>query len=206
MSSKQPDAHTASRKLPPDSRGTSALTMFSVCDKVPMLPERPGMLMSGGQTGVDRAALDWAIANDINHGGWCPAGRLAADGVIDERYGLTETESTGYRQRTKRNVADSDATLIIYRGVLEGGSLSTQVFAEKQRKPCLVLNLDFPTEQLLTQWLAWSTSHRPARLNVAGPSEFRCPGIYRQARTLLDLLLLHPGSYGEQREPINSES
>ena len=62
------------------------------------------MIISGGQTGVDRAALDFAIARQIPHGGWCPAGRRAADGVLDARYQLMETESSGYRQRTKRNV------------------------------------------------------------------------------------------------------
>jgi hypothetical protein len=72
-------------------------------------------ILSGGQTGVDRAALDFAIARQIPHGGWCPAGRRAADGVLDARYQLMETESSGYRQRTKRNVLDADATLIIYR-------------------------------------------------------------------------------------------
>lgn len=151
---------------------------------------RPGTLVSGGQTGVDRAALDWAIANCLDHAGWCPAGRTAADGVLDKQYQLKETESSGYRQRNKRNVQDSDATLIIYRGALEGGSQMTLGFAGKQRKPCLLLNLEIPTAQLLAQWRLWCATHKPARLNVAGPSEARCPGIYEQTMALLDVLLL----------------
>lgn len=82
-------------------------------------------LISGGQTGVDLAALDFAIAQQIPYGGWCPAGQSAVDGILDARYQLRETESSGYRQRTKRNVLDSDATLIIYQGRLEGGSSLT---------------------------------------------------------------------------------
>ena len=80
-------------------------------------------LISGGQTGVDLAGF--AIAQQIPYGGWCPAGQSAVDGILDARYQLRETESSGYRQRTKRNVLDSDATLIIYQGRLEGGSSLT---------------------------------------------------------------------------------
>lgn len=156
-----------------------------------MFPIRPNTFISGGQTGVDRAALDFAIANGIDHAGWCPAGRIAADGVLDVRYQLIETDSAGYRQRTKRNVESSDATLIIYKGALEGGSRLTMRFAEKQRKPYLLVNLDTPATLLLSEWQAWWVTHKAARLNVAGPSEARCPGIYDQTLELLDLLLAH---------------
>ena len=105
-------------------------------------------ILSGGQTGVDRAALDFAIARQIPHGGWCPAGRRAADGVLDARYQLLETESIGYRQRTKHNVRDADATLIIYRGRLEGGSLLTRDLATGHGKPLLLCDLHDPTEEL----------------------------------------------------------
>ena len=70
-------------------------------------------IVSGGQTGADRAALDWAMAHGVPHGGWCPAGRLAEDGVIDMRYSLKETPQPEYLQRTEWNVRDSDATLIV---------------------------------------------------------------------------------------------
>lgn len=144
--------------------------------------------MSGGQTGVDRAALDWAVKNGVDHAGWCPAGRIAADGVLDRGYQLTETESSGYRQRTKRNVHDSDATLIIYRGSLEGGSQLTQRFAEKQHKPHFMLNLDAPLEDSLARCRSWLARHNPTRLNLAGPSEARCPSIYQDTVKLLNAL------------------
>ena len=82
-------------------------------------------IISGGQTGADRAGLDWAIDHGIDHGGWCPQGRLATDGRIDGRYNLMETQSSGYRQRTRRNIESSDATLIFTLGPLVGGSLLT---------------------------------------------------------------------------------
>ncbi|MDQ4222705.1 putative molybdenum carrier protein [Pseudomonas aeruginosa] len=138
-------------------------------------------------TTSSRAALDFAIARQIPHGGWCPAGRRAADGVLDARYQLLETESSGYRQRTKRNVLDSDATLILYRGRLEGGSLFTRDLAAGHGKPLLLCDLHDPTEELLTAWQGWLLSHPIAILNIAGPSEARNPGIYLQASALLGL-------------------
>lgn len=153
-------------------------------------------ILSGGQTGVDRAALDFAIARQIPHGGWCPAGRRAADGVLDARYQLLETESSGYRQRTKRNVLDSDATLILYRGRLEGGSLLTRDLAAGHCKPLLLCDLHDPTEELLAAWQGWLLSHPIAILNIAGPSEARNPGIYLQASALLGLF------WSTEHEPI----
>ena len=153
-------------------------------------------ILSGGQTGVDRAALDFAIAQQIPHGGWCPAGRRAADGLLDARYQLLETESSGYRQRTKHNVRDADATLIIYRGRLEGGSLLTRDLATGHGKPLLLCDLHAPTEELLAAWQDWLVSHPIAILNIAGPSEARNPGIYLQASTLLGLF------WSTEHEPI----
>jgi len=149
-------------------------------------------IISGGQTGVDRAALDFAISRGIAHGGWCPAGRRAADGVLDPRYALTETESAGYRQRTKQNVLQSDGTLIIYWGELAVGSRLTQGFARQVKKPVVLLNaadlglnLNQLTRDLLNQEIR--------TLNIAGPSEGRCPGIYKKAvAILLDLWDLRP--------------
>ena len=153
-------------------------------------------IISGGQTGVDRAALDFAIARQIPHGGCCPAGRRAADGVLDARYQLVETESSGYRQRTKHNVRDADATLIIYRGRLEGGSLLTRDLATGHGKPLLLCDLHAPKEELLAAWQDWLVSHPIAILNIAGPSEARNPGIYLQASALLELF------WSTEHEPI----
>src|SRR2546428_7239726 len=95
-------------------------------------------IISGGQTGADRAALDFAIARGIPHGGWCPRGRLAEDGVISDRYQLTETPSANSAQRTEGNVRDSDGTVIFSIGPkLTGGSKQTAEFARQHRKPCL---------------------------------------------------------------------
>jgi hypothetical protein len=147
-------------------------------------------IISGGQTGADRAALDWAIAEGVEHGGWCPKGRLAADGPLDEKYKLSETESDGYRQRTKRNVADSDATLILNLGVLDGGTHQTLRFAQTLRKPHLVIQLDEPDFERCVQALClWLSVHAPNRLNVAGPREEKRPGIYRATCLLLARVL-----------------
>jgi len=145
-------------------------------------------IISGGQTGVDRAALDFAMARGIDHGGWCPAGARAADGVIDARYRLRETASGGYRQRTRLNVQDSDGTLILYRQSLEGGSRLTRDFAVRLGKPLLLFDLACPWMDQGREWRAWLARERVCRLNVAGPSEGRCPGIHQQTLVFLTRL------------------
>ena len=136
-------------------------------------------IVSGGQTGADRAALDWAIGQNIAHGGWCPSGRMATDGPLASKYMLRETESTGYRQRTKLNVQDSDATLIFNSGVLDGGTLQTVRFAQKLKKPHRIFQLDggelTPVAQQVADWLM---AGQFAVLNIAGPREEKRPGIY----------------------------
>jgi len=97
-------------------------------------------IISGGQTGVDRAALDFAIQYGFEHGGWCPRERLAEDGVIPSVYQLRETDSMEYNERTGKNVLDSDATLIVARGgELSGGTAFTKACAEQHRRPLLVV-------------------------------------------------------------------
>jgi hypothetical protein len=136
-------------------------------------------IISGGQTGADRAGLDWAIAHNMPHGGWCPAGRLAEDGRIDDQYQLKEMESPGYRQRTKRNVQGSDGTLILNLGALEGGTFSTVRFAEKQGKPHLVIALDDGvTEEAIASVREWLVNNSIQVLNIAGPRESKRPGVY----------------------------
>jgi hypothetical protein len=100
-------------------------------------------IVSGGQSGADRAGLDAALLHGLPHGGWCPKGRKAEDGVIDLKYLLTETTSAGYRTRTERNVRDSDGTLILtLSAVLTGGSLLTQNLARKHSRPSLHVSRD----------------------------------------------------------------
>lgn len=148
------------------------------------------IVVSGGQTGADRAALDWAIAHGVPHGGWCPKGRRAEDGPLDARYRLVETERESYRSRTVRNVRDSDATLILNLGELEGGSLETMRIAQRRGKPVRALQLDAPpTDAELLELREWLRANTVARLNVAGPRESKRPGVYQAARAMLERLL-----------------
>ena len=132
-------------------------------------------IISGGQTGVDRAALNWALQNNIPHGGWCPQGRRSEDGVISDRYLLQETESKGYKQRTKWNVRDSDATLFITLAPeLTGGSLFTQEYTQKINKPCLHV---YPDSHWHEQIKLFLSMHSIQILNVAGPRASNAPDI-----------------------------
>jgi hypothetical protein len=145
-------------------------------------------VVSGGQTGVDRAALDVALELGVPHGGWCPAGRRAEDGRIPDRYQLTETPSRKYPQRTRWNVRDSDGTLILTRGPASDGTLLTVKTCQKSSAPFLVVDLgdaagSAGAVKAARAWLADVLNGRV--LNVAGPRESGCPGIYEQARAFL---------------------
>jgi hypothetical protein len=136
-------------------------------------------IVSGGQTGADRAALDFAIAHDIPHGGWCPKGRMAEDGPIDPRYQLQETPTRSYRQRTEWNVRDSDGTVVFsIASVLTGGSKKTVLLAHKHGKPVLHLSRDgglASPEQVLLHFI----EHYAIKvLNVAGPRASKEPEVY----------------------------
>jgi hypothetical protein len=140
-------------------------------------------IVSGGQTGVDRAALDVAIGLKLPHGGWCPRGRLAEDGRIPRRYELQETDSADYPVRTERNVQESDATLVLCRGRPVGGTYLTVRMARKHRRPCLVVDLDAPLPPEKVR--AWIAAGEVRCLNVAGPRASQSPGIGRQAAAYL---------------------
>ncbi len=155
-----------------------------------LLPWLPQKIISGGQTGADRAALDWALRHNIPHGGWCPKGRLATDGPLAPIYQLQETESAGYRQRTRRNVVDSEATMIFNIGELDGGTLATLRFAEALKKPHLVVQLDnASTDEASFQIITWLRYGKFSTLNVAGPREEKHPGIYSRATDALEYCL-----------------
>lgn len=144
-------------------------------------------VISGGQSGADLAALDWAIANGIDHGGWCPKGRRCEDGPIPPHYLLSETPLRNYLQRTEWNVRDSDATVIFtLTDALDGGSKRTAQFADKLHRPWLHLRPGVH-DKYLAQFL---TRHKVTTLNVAGKRESSAPGIYRFVFDTLSRVLI----------------
>ena len=147
----------------------------------------PFTIVSGGQTGVDRAALDVALELGLPCGGWCPRGRRAEDGPIPSRYPLRETTSPDYRQRTAWNVRDADATLVLHRGEPSPGTALTLRLARRRAAPCLAVDLEAASDpEPVRRWLK---SHALRRLNVAGPRESEAPGIGEEARRFLRRVL-----------------
>ncbi len=144
-------------------------------------------IISGGQTGVDRAALDVALELGIPCGGWIPAGRIAEDGVVDDCYPLQETPSDKYSQRTAWNVRDSDGTLILALGELTGGTAKTYNLAIQSHLPCYVVDLTLAPDVSFVQ--DWLKLHHLKILNIAGPRGSANPQIYQMAKEyLLELL------------------
>lgn len=135
----------------------------------------PQRIISGGQTGVDRGALDAAISLGIEHGGACPRGRIAEDGRIPDRFQLIELASPKYSVRTEKNVVDSDATLILYNKKFSAGTALTHRMTIKNEKPVFLLDLTRPAE--IEEVARWLVEHKVATLNCAGPRESSAPGI-----------------------------
>jgi hypothetical protein len=151
---------------------------------------RIARIVSGGQTGVDLAALDAALALGIPCGGWVPRGRFNEDGLIALHYPVQEASSPRPAQRTARNVRDSDATLILARGPLAGGSALTERLAREQAKPCLHLDLaEVPSDAAPARILAWLEALDGATLNVAGPRRSNDPEIYDIAYRVIATVL-----------------
>jgi predicted Rossmann fold nucleotide-binding protein DprA/Smf involved in DNA uptake len=150
----------------------------------------PRRVVSGGQTGVDRAALDVALELGFPCGGWVPAGRRAEDGHLPPHYPLRETPTSKYPERTRWNVRDSDATLIVTAGPLTGGTALTSAIAAELGRPQFVVDLNGATDTTAVR--AWLTESNTETLNVAGPRESTIPGIYARARTWLRTLLQTP--------------
>jgi hypothetical protein len=167
-------------------------------------PPRVEKIISGGQTGVDRAALDVALAMGIHCGGWCPKGRRAEDGRIPSRYPLVEMTSAAYAARTKRNVREADATLILSRGEPRGGTLLTQRTVARLGKPYLSVDLDSPTA--LAEIRVWLRENTIRILNVAGPRESQSPGITLQATQLLHELFAGSQTSSKTRRGRSAES
>ncbi len=149
-------------------------------------------IVSGGQTGVDRAALDVAIELGIPHGGWCPKGRLSESGTIPNCYNLQETDSSEYSERTKLNIKDSDGTLIFVPNwplpdnITDGTRLTIQE-AEEKVKPYLIIDLSngHDAEKIID----WIKKNNIEKLNVAGPRESQSRGIYQLAYRLLENII-----------------
>jgi hypothetical protein len=143
-------------------------------------------IISGGQTGVDRAALDIALELGIPCGGWCPKGRKSEDGPIPNRYPLRETGSASYPVRTAKNVQESDGTLVLTMGPPMGGTALTIKLAKEKRKPFLVFDLKNGGAPLFFR--NWLLTNQIKILNIAGPRESEWPGVYRQASEFLRAL------------------
>lgn len=143
-------------------------------------------IVSGGQTGADRGALDAALGLGFPCGGWCPRGRRAEDGAIPPEYPVRELDSARYIDRTRRNVEDADGTLILAPGPLSGGTRATAAHARRLGRPCLVLDIDrmTPTEIVETA-RAWILACRIETLNVAGPRGSSHPGLQAAAEAVV---------------------
>lgn len=144
---------------------------------------------SGGQSGVDRAALDFAMKFGIACGGWCPKGRKAEDGQIDKKYPLKEASDASYETRTKLNVQDSDGTLVLYDGKLDDGTLLTAKLAQKLEKPLLKIDLSGEKDKNSQKVSNWINFNYLEIINIAGPRESNSPGIYIETLHFLEELL-----------------
>ena len=166
-------------------------------------------IVSGGQTGADRAALDFAMEWNIPHGGWIPKGRRAEDGVLPKKYQLREMNSSDYTRRTEQNVIDSDGTLIFSHGKLTGGSLLTRKMTLKHGRPRLHVDLfktnSFSAARAIHSWIM---AHRIGVLNVAGPRQSQDKRIYRatfdilEAAFQLSMIGTHTDPSIERRFPL----
>ena len=148
-------------------------------------------IISGGQTGADRAALDVAIKLGISHGGWIPKGRLTENGMLDDKYQLKEMETTNYNERTEQNVIDSDGTLILSHGKpTTGGSDYTRDMVLRHGRPWLHIDLNKTlSSQAARQIKSWVAEHEIKVLNVAGPRASKDPAIYLSTMEILESAL-----------------
>ena len=154
-------------------------------------------IVSGGQTGVDRAALDWALARGVPCGGWCPLGRWAEDGPIDVRYPLRETPGADPALRTEWNIRDSDGTLIVTLARrMSGGTLLTAGLARRLARPLLHLTkADSPAAEQAESLRQFIGQHEIRVLNVAGPRESGEPGVGEFVAGLLEAALGRAGGW-----------
>jgi predicted Rossmann-fold nucleotide-binding protein len=147
-------------------------------------------IISGGQTGVDRAALDFALENKIDCFGWCPKGRKAEDGVIPLSYPLKETDTTDYETRTLKNVDESEGLLVFIDGGTDKGTVLAIDHAEKQNKPIYIIHLSMNVEDQETGIISLLENQKVTVVNIVGPHESSNPGIYKKTKKFLEELLL----------------
>jgi hypothetical protein len=148
-------------------------------------------IVTGGQSGVDRAALDVALALDLPVRGWCPKGRVAEDGRIPERYPLQESASEDPALRTELNAWDSDGTLVVSKGLPKDGTPLTEEVAKRYGRPFLYIDLDAElTDATVTGFRHWVQDNNIRILNIGGPRESHQPGvIYSRAKQIIERLL-----------------
>ena len=139
-------------------------------------------IISGGQTGVDHGALDAALDNKFPCGGWCPPGRMAEDGPIDDIYPMSEMDHGSYAERTRQNVIDSDGTVIIYFSELEGGTRVTLQYCIQLKKPHKLINArEIPLMQAAELITHFIDSFSINILNVAGTRQSKAPEAHDYA-------------------------
>lgn len=143
-------------------------------------------IISGGQSGVDRAALDFCLENNIPCGGHCPKGRLAEDGRIADKYPLIETESDKYAERTRLNVENSDGTLIIFKGEMDKGTQLTLDIVDAKNKPHFLIDLSLNINTSIVK--NWMINNDLETINIAGPREGNCLGIYKESKEILSAI------------------
>ncbi len=147
-------------------------------------------IISGGQTGADRAALDTAIKFNINYGGWIPEGRKTEDGTLPDKYHMDEMPTDSYPRRTEQNIIDSHGTVIISRTALTGGSLLTKRLATRLKKPCCHVDLsvldEFGAAIVINSFI---NDYQLEIINIAGPRAGKDPVIYDLVRTVLETVI-----------------
>jgi hypothetical protein len=147
-------------------------------------------IVSGGQTGIDRGALDAALEAGFPCGGWAPEGRIAEDGPMHERYPMRELAGAGYEERTLQNVLDSDGTAILYTGTLEGGTRQTMVYCVEHGKPFELVDASRAgPRDAAVKLAAFIERHRLSVLNIAGPRASKWPEAWHYAHSTVRHLL-----------------